>query len=57
VSGTIKQKWFLTPFSDTFLKAAEVRMIRLLGSPKRLCVGPTRRDLLHLGGWRFSAWG
>src|SRR5438045_8850274 len=25
-------------------------MIRLLGSPKRLCLGPTRRDLLHLGG-------
>src|SRR5262245_66248383 len=25
-------------------------MIRLLGSRKRLCQGPTRRDLLHLGG-------
>jgi hypothetical protein len=24
-------------------------MIRLLGSPKRLCLGPTRRDLLPLG--------
>src|SRR6187200_3033851 len=25
-------------------------MLRLLGSPKRLCNGPPRRDLLHLGG-------
>jgi hypothetical protein len=25
-------------------------MIRPLGSPKRLCLGPTRRDLLDLGG-------
>src|SRR2546430_17655276 len=25
-------------------------MIRLLGSPKRLCNGLTRRDWLHLGG-------
>src|SRR4051812_13602178 len=25
-------------------------MIRLLGNPKRLCNGMTRRDLLHIGG-------
>ena len=25
-------------------------MLRLLGNPKRLCQGVTRRDLLHIGG-------
>ena len=25
-------------------------MLRLLGSPRRLCDGMTRRDLLHIGG-------
>ena len=30
-------------------------MLRLLGNPKVLCDGITRRDLLHLGG--FGAFG
>ncbi|MFO1095721.1 MAG: DUF1501 domain-containing protein [Planctomycetaceae bacterium] len=32
-------------------------MLRVLGSPKRLCDGLTRRDLLHVGGTAFGGLG
>ena len=32
-------------------------MLRVLGSPKRLCDGFTRRDLLHVGGAAFGGLG
>ena len=31
-------------------------MLRILSSPKRLCNGLTRRDLLRVGGWGWRAW-